>query len=113
MNTQQQQNYTYSFTTSKATDAVFSLLLDIDKWWSGLYAEQTAGKSEHLNDEFTFSAGGSMHYSKQKLIELIPGKRIVWLVTESKLTFLQDANEFSTANRMLRRLFRRLDKIPG
>ena len=95
MNTQQQQNYAYSFTTSKAPDAVFSLLLDIEKWWSGLYAEQTTGKSEHLNDEFTFSAGGGMHYSKQKLIELIPDKRIIWLVTESKLTFLQDTNEWA------------------
>lgn len=84
MSIQQQQNYSYCFSTSKTPDEVFSLLLDIDKWWSGLYAEQTAGKSEHLNDEFTFSAGGGMHYSKQKLIELIPGKRIIWLVTDRK-----------------------------
>ena len=88
------QDFTYSFTSSKTPAAVFELLLHIDQWWSGQYEETIKGKSEKINDEFTFRAGGGAHYSKQKLVELIPNKKIVWLVTDSNLSFLSDTGEW-------------------
>ena len=87
-------NYTYSFTTSKSPQEVFDLLLNVEKWWSGIYEETITGKSQKLNDEFSFSAGGGMHFSKQKLVELIPNKKIVWQVTESNLSFLNNPKEW-------------------
>jgi hypothetical protein len=89
------KSFSYSFKSSKSPEAVFELLLDIDKWWSGLYAETIQGESHKVNDEFSFKAGEGMHYSKQQLIELIPNKRIVWLVTDSNLTFLSDTGEWT------------------
>ncbi len=89
------QDFTYSFTSSKTPAAVFELLLHIDQWWSGQYEETIKGKSEKVNDEFTFHAGGGAHYSKQKLAELIPNKKIVWLVTDSNLSFLSDTGEWT------------------
>ena len=68
-------NYAYSFRTGKLPQEVFDLLLNVEKWWSGIYEETITGKSEKLNDEFSFSAGGGMHFSKQKLVELVPGKK--------------------------------------
>jgi hypothetical protein len=90
-----QENFTYNFTSSKTPGEVFQLLTDPCKWWSGFYEETIKGKSEELNDEFTFKAGGGAHYSKQKLTELIPDKKIVWAVTDSKLTFLKDTGEWT------------------
>lgn len=89
------ENFTYSITSSKTPGEVFRLLLQVEQWWSGFYEETITGKSEALNDEFIFKAGGGAHYSKQKLTELIPNKKIVWLVTDSKLTFLSDADEWT------------------
>ena len=89
------ENYTYSFKSSKSTEDIYKLLLDVRQWWSGLYEEKITGKSNQLNEEFDYFAGGGMHYSKQKLVEAIPNKKITWLVTDSKLTFLKDTNEWT------------------
>jgi hypothetical protein len=88
------KNFTYSFSSSRKPEKVFELLLNIEQWWSGLYDETINGKSDNVNDEFTFKAGGGAHYSKQKLIEIIPNKKIVWLVTDSKLTFISETDEW-------------------
>lgn len=87
-------SYSYSFTTGESPKEIFDLLLDVEKWWSGIYEETITGSSQKINDEFSFSAGGGMHFSKQKLVELIPGKKIVWEVTESNLSFLDDPKEW-------------------
>lgn len=89
------ENFVYSFNSSETPEAIFALLLDIEQWWSGLFEETIKGKSHSLNDEFSFEAGSGVHYSKQKLIELIPNKKIVWVVTDSKLNFLNDPSEWT------------------
>ena len=91
----QQENFTYSFYTSKSPEEVFRLLLHIEQWWSGLHGETIKGESEDIGDVFTFEAGGGMHYSKQKMVALLPGKSVVWEVTESRLTFLNDTDEWT------------------
>ena len=89
------ENFAYSFESLKTPGDIFKLLLDIEQWWSGLYEETIKGESHKLNDEFSFKAGNGVHYSKQKLVELLPNKRIVWLVTDSKLNFLSDPSEWT------------------
>lgn len=88
------ENYTYSFETSKSAHEVYELLLDIKKWWYGLYEENITGKSQKTGDTFNFKAGGGMHNTTQHLVELVPDKKIIWLITESSLTFLSDPTEW-------------------
>lgn len=73
----------------------FDAVLNVRGWWTGLFSEEIEGNVDILNDEFTFRAGEGAHYSKQKLIELIPNEKVVWLVTDSKLTFLKDEGEWN------------------
>ncbi|MCF0041316.1 SRPBCC family protein [Dyadobacter fanqingshengii] len=88
------QDFTTSITVDKSPAEVFDAILNVRGWWSGLYGESFEGSSEKVGDEFSFLAGGGMHYSKQKLVELEQDKKLVWLVTESNLTFLENTNEW-------------------
>lgn len=72
-------NYKIAIEVEKSSSVVFDHILnDVSKFWP----EEFEGKSSNLNDEFVFTTG-DMHYSKNKVIELTPNKKIVWLVTES------------------------------
>ncbi|HPM32163.1 MAG TPA: SRPBCC domain-containing protein [Chryseolinea sp.] len=95
MSKQNSKDYTFSLKSSDTSKNIFDTLLNVRSWWVGLYSETIKGDSKKLNDEFTFSAGGGAHYSKQKLVELIPDKKIVWLVTDSNLNFLEKSNEWT------------------
>ncbi len=71
--------YTVEIEVTKAPDVVFNHVIhDVAKFWP----EEFEGESSKLNDEFIFRTGDN-HYSKNKVIELVPNKRIIWLVTES------------------------------
>lgn len=87
-------NFEFSFSTSKSPGEVFAYLINPNNWWIGLYGETIEGRSTEINDEFSFHAGDGMHYSKQKLTELVPSEKIVWLVTESNLSFLKVTDEW-------------------
>lgn len=89
------ENFQYRFTTSQQPKEVFTHLLDPNNWWVGLFGETLEGKSNDIDDEFTFSAGGGAHYTKQKLVTLVVDQQITWLVTESHLSFLHDTKEWA------------------
>lgn len=95
MNYQDTNSYSFSFETTKTPQTIFKTLIDVRQWWVGLFGEDIKGNSDKLNEEFTFSAGNGLHYTKQRLVELIPNKRIVWQITESKLTFVEVTDEWT------------------
>lgn len=89
------KNFTFSFESVQTPQDIFDTLIDIRKWWTGFYGEEIIGSSKKLNDEFIFRAGNGAHYSKQRLIEFVPDKKISWLVTDSNLSFLDKTNEWT------------------
>ena len=77
----------------KSSRDVFKAITDdLAKWWGG---EDLTGSTTKLNDEFVIHHPGA-HYSKQKLVEIIPDKKVVWLITESELSWLEkDKHEWT------------------
>lgn len=82
-------DYTTTLTVETSAKAVFVSINKVTKWWT----ENLEGKSKKLNDEFTVHFG-DVHVSTQKIIELIPDKKVVWLVTHCKLNFIKNEQEW-------------------
>ena len=91
----QNHNFNVSLVVDQSPENVFRAITNVRGWWSGFYSEEITGSTDNLNDEFTFRAGGGAHYSKQKLVQVIPNKKIAWLVTDSQLNFLEKKDEWT------------------
>ncbi len=83
------QDYTTSFTVDQTPEGVFAAINNVRGWWTG----DIEGGTDKLGDEFTYRYE-DLHYSKQRVIELIPGEKVVWLVTEADITFVEDKSEW-------------------
>lgn len=89
-------SYHISIEVEKSPELVFNAIREIPKWWT----KDFEGSTANLGDEFVIHHPNA-HYSKQKLVELVPGKKIVWLVTESYLYWLEKDKHEWTDTRMI------------
>lgn len=70
--------YSIEIELARSPDDVFDHVIDLSKWWP----EEFVGDDLKLGSEFIFRTGDS-HYSKNKVIEFVPNKKVAWLTTES------------------------------
>ncbi len=70
--------YSVEIELDKSPEDVFSHLVKLDKWWP----EHFDGEPIQLNSEFVFTTGDN-HYSKNKVIEFVPNKKLAWITLES------------------------------
>ena len=83
-------NFTTTILVDETPSAVFNAINNVCGWWQG----EIEGNSSKLNDEFTYQMK-EFHFSKQKVVEMIPDKKVVWLVTESNLSFINHKSEWT------------------
>jgi hypothetical protein len=83
-----------SFETSILVDEspadVFNAVNHVSGWWQG----EIVGSTDKLGAEFTYQMG-DIHFSKQKIVEMSPNAKVVWLVTESNLSFTNKKDEWT------------------
>ena len=85
------QNFTTTFTVDQTPEEVFAAINNVRGWWTG--EPGIEGSTGKLGDEFTYRYEPH-HVSKQKITELIPGKKVVWLVLESQINFVEAKQEW-------------------
>ncbi|MEO6637294.1 MAG: SRPBCC domain-containing protein [Ginsengibacter sp.] len=86
----QQKDFTTSIIVDKSPTEVFGAINNVRGWWQG----EINGDTEKIDDEFTYQMG-DVHFSKQKIVESIPDKKIVWQVNDSNLSFVTRADEWT------------------
>lgn len=82
-------DFTTSIIVDQSPAMVFKAINNVRGWWQG----EITGNTEKINNEFTYQMA-DFHLTKQKIVELIPNKKVVWRVTESKINFVADKNEW-------------------
>jgi hypothetical protein len=85
------------FTTTISVDQTpaeaFAAINNVRAWWSG----EIQGDTGKLGAAFTYRFK-DIHRSTQKVTESIPGKKVVWQVSNSQLSFVKNKGEWDGTN---------------
>ena len=84
------ESFTATFTVDRTPGEVFGAITDVRGWWSG----EIDGRTDALGEVFTYRYR-DVHYSKQRITELVPGRTVVWHVEEGYLDFVADTSEWT------------------
>jgi hypothetical protein len=84
------QHLTTTFTVDQTPEEAFAAINNVRGCWSG----NIEGSTDKLGDEFTYRYK-DVHYSKQRITKLVPGKKVVWRVLDRRLNFIRDATEWN------------------
>jgi len=68
---------------------VFDAINNVRGWWS----ESIEGITDQLNAEF-LQYYRDIHIAKMKIVEFIPGKKVIWLVLDSHFNFTKVRSEW-------------------
>jgi hypothetical protein len=83
-------SYSTSYVVDQSPDEVFAAILDVDAWWTG----EIEGRADEVGATFTYRHP-PQHESVQHVVELEPGRRVVWRVTDSHLSFANPPSEWT------------------
>jgi hypothetical protein len=84
------QHFTITFSVDQSPKEVFDAVNNVRGWWS----EEIKGRIDKLGAEFKFHYK-DVHRSTQEITEFVPGKKVVWHVSDSHLNFVKDKNEWN------------------
>ncbi len=83
------RNLTITFSVDQTPEEIFDAINNVRGWWSG----EIDGSTDKLGAEFKYNYK-DLHRSTQKITELVPGKKVVWHVLDSRINFVKDKTEW-------------------
>jgi len=89
------QHFTSSISTNISADEAIKKICNVPGWWGVTFS----GNSEKQDDKFIVKMGGDSFFDFT-VAELIPGKKVVWLVTDCNMPWYTDKKEWAN-NKMI------------
>jgi hypothetical protein len=90
INTVTSTDFSTTIVVDKTPEEAFHAINNVRGWWS----QEIEGATDTLNAGFTYHYE-DVHRCKLKIIELIPNKRVVWLVQDNYFNFTKDKSEWT------------------
>ncbi|WP_329423409.1 SRPBCC family protein [Streptomyces sp. NBC_01268] len=84
------RGYSTAYTVPQSPEEVFAAVTDVRTWWTGVIE----GRADGPGAEFTYRHPPE-HYSVQRVVAYEPGRRVVWRVTDSELSFVSEPGEWT------------------
>ncbi|HXB40026.1 MAG TPA: SRPBCC domain-containing protein [Bacteroidia bacterium] len=86
-----QKDFSINFTVKATAKESMKGISQVKQWWAKKYK----GKAAKLNDKFSVYFGGPKDtFVDFKISEVIPEKKVVWLVTDCNLHWIDDKKEW-------------------
>jgi uncharacterized protein YndB with AHSA1/START domain len=82
-------DFNTSFVVDQTPAEVFAAINNVREWWG----EDVEGSNEKVGDEFIYRVQ-DIHYSKLRVLELVPDKKIVWTIAANHMNFVEDQTEW-------------------
>ena len=82
-------NFSTGILVSQTPKEAFDAITNVRGWWS----EEVEGGTQSLHDEFTYHYR-DVHRCRIRLTEVVPEKKIVWLVLDNYFNFTTDKDEW-------------------
>jgi hypothetical protein len=98
------RDLTITFSVDQTPEQAFAAIRDVRSWWS----QAAEGSTDRVGDEFSYRYQ-DLHQSRHRLVELIPGQKLVWLVVDADLSFVENRSEWK-GTRLCFELSRRDDR---
>lgn len=98
------QNFTTAILVEQSASEVFRAINNPRAWWS----ESIEGNPDILHGEWSYHFGDS-HRCKMEITEMVPDKKVVWLVKDNYFKFTKDPSEW-TGNEITFEIFHQGDK---
>ncbi|HEY6144342.1 MAG TPA: SRPBCC domain-containing protein, partial [Flavobacterium sp.] len=70
-------NFSTTILVDNSDKEVFDAINNVRAWWQG----EIEGNTDQINEEFIYRME-EIHFSKQKVVELMPNEKVIWLVTD-------------------------------
>ena len=86
----EKNNFSSSISAKISANEAIKKISNVQDWWGVTFT----GSAEKQNDKFTVKMGGDSFFNFT-VTELIPGKRVIWLVTDCNMPWYSDKKEWA------------------
>ncbi|MGZ3756276.1 MAG: SRPBCC family protein [Mucilaginibacter sp.] len=86
----EKNNFNISFSADITADEATKKISNVPEWWGITFS----GSAEKQNDQFIVKMGGDSFFDFT-VAELVPSKRVAWLVTDCNMPWYSDKKEWT------------------